>query len=698
MNFLHLLLEKTKIKKLSLRNGSLFFLLILFFIFYIEEKSIAKQNSIKLTSYEKEPYIGSNLKNNGYVSELIVEAFKRVGYNTSIDFYPLDKAKSLAKIGEVDGFFPSDASKSLNNVYVYSNPLPGDNIILLKKKSLKINYQINPRSLKKSLEALKKYEFGVVKGFTFSPDFDTAKFLNKQYAANDLQNIDKLMHNRIDFIVIDKLIATDIIIKQRPNYIGQLEVIRRSLANNLFHIAFSKNNKKYKQTQIDFNRGLKMITDDGTLEKILESHGLFSNKESSNEKIKLTIGTVSNIHILAMQRLSKDYEQNHPQIKLEWKIMDENTLRQRLLSDLLFSDGQFDILSIGAYETPIWGKNQWIIPIKNLPKSYNLSDILKPIYDTLSYQNNLYALPFYGESSMLFYRKDLFKKSGISMPKNPTYDDIFKFAKAIHDPSHNLYAICLRGVPGWGSNIAYFSTLVNTLGGRWFDEKWDTTIDTPEWHKAVKIYKDLLTQYGSPKPTEKNYGENFELFKEGHCGMWIDATVFAGALMDPKISKVANKVGFTNSPIAVTPKGSHWLWTWALAISASSKHQNEALKFITWATSPKYIDLVAKTDGWLSIPPGTRRSIYKNKEYRKQAPFADEVVQAIESANPNDQTLLPRPYSGIQFVAIPEFPAFGIKIGGLLANVISDKISADTALKEAQEFISEQMRASKYTK
>ena len=180
--------------------------------------------------------------------------------------------------------------------------------------------------------------------------------------------------------------------------------------------------------------------------------------------------------------------------------------------------------------------------------------------------------------------------------------------------------------------------------------------------------------------------------------MWIDATVFAGALLDQKVSKVANKIGFANAPISKTPKGSHWLWTWALAISTSSKHQIEAQKFITWATSPKYIDLVAKTDGWLSVPPGTRKSIYKNKDYRKQAPFADDVLQAIESANPNDQTLLPRPYSGVQYVAIPEFPAFGIKVGELLAEIILNKTTDDIALKEAQEFISEQMRASKYTK
>lgn len=256
----------------------------------------------------------------------------------------------------------------------------------------------------------------------------------------------------------------------------------------------------------------------------------------------------------------------------------------------------------------------------------------------------------------------------------------------------------MRGSPGWGANIAYFSTLVNTVGGRWFDENWKPTIDTQEWRQAMQIYKDLLTKYGPPNPWMHDYNTNLEMFQNGHCGMWIDATVFAAALIDPKLSKVSKQVGFANAPVAKTAKGSHWLWIWGLGIPTTSKLQNEAQKFITWATSPEYTELVSKKEGLLAVPPGTRSSIYKNNNYKAVAPFADITLNAIETANPKEQTLLPVPYSGIQYISIPEFPAIGIKVGELLSDVLAEKLTIEQALKEAQKFVTVQMRASGYVK
>lgn len=483
------------------------------------------------------------------------------------------------------------------------------------------------------------------------------------------------MHDRVDFAVIDKFTAADIIVKQRPNYIGKIEVIRPALAIHPFHIAFSKKIGEYKKIQTDFNRGLKLITDDGLLEKILNAHGMFTPIKAAQGKTKVTIGTVENNDMLVMQRLSKEFEKQNPKIEIEWRVMEENTLRQRLLSDFLIEDGQFDILTIGVYETPLWAKNNWLVPImgNKLPKSYKIDDVFKSVQNALSYKGKLYALPFYAESTMTFYRKDLFENAKLKMPINPTINDFFKFAKAIHRPDKKIYAICLRGLPGWGANTAIFHMILNTVGGRWFDMQWNTTIDTPEWRKAMQIYKDFLLKYGPPKPWELNYHENLGLFQKGNCGMWVDATVFASAVLDPRSSSVYKNVGFANAPIDVTPKGSHWLWVWSLAIPVSSKVKGEALKFITWATSPEYINLVAKTNGWLNIPPGTRISTYKNENYKKVAPFADFVLRAMETANPSEPTLLPVPYKGLPVIEIAEFPALGLKIGSLLGEVLSEK-------------------------
>jgi sorbitol/mannitol transport system substrate-binding protein len=427
----------------------------------------------------------------------------------------------------------------------------------------------------------------------------------------------------------------------------------------------------------------------------------------------LTIATVNNADMAIMQQLSTRFEEQNPDIKLDWQVFSENELRQSLAKSYLKQvgqsaeqrpsespppgEGQFDIVTIGTYDVPIWIKWGWLVPLKELPDSYDVEDLLESIREGLSGDGTLYALPFYGESSMTFYRTDLFQKAGIEMPANPTYEEIAGFAEAVHDPDNEVYGICLRGKIGWGENMAYVSTLVNTFGGRWFDEQWNTTIDTPEWKEAIGFYIDLLKNYGPPSATNNGYNENLQLFAQGHCGIWIDATVAAGYLADPANSVVADKVGFAPAPVAKTPKGSHWLWSWALAIPSSSKSPEAALKFLVWATSKDYIELVGRQKGWAAVPPGTRKSTYANPNYIEAAPFAEFVLGAIRSADPVDNTLQPTPYSGIQFVDIPEFQHIGTQVGQFVNAALTGKMSIDSALAAAQNATSQTMRWGGYT-
>ena len=547
-----------------------------------------------------------------------------------------------------------------------------------------------------ALLSLQKYNFGSVRGSSVSQAFDQNKHLKKQFVIKDLQNLDKLEAGRIDFAVIDKYSAADLMVNQRPHLIGKLEFMYPLLVSNSFHIAFSKKSKGYLQRQLAFNKGLKEITVDGTLDKILSKHGLFPSKNLKNGKVKLTIGTVNNAEMIVMRSLSGEFEKSHPNIELEWRVLDENTLRQRLLGDFAISDGQFDIMTIGAYEVPIWAKRGWLTALDNLPKSYDIDDLLEPVRDALSYQNKLYALPFYAESSMTFYRKDLFKKAGIKMSAHPTFDDIKRYAAAIHKPDQKTYGICLRGKAGWGENMALIGTMINAFGGQWFDLNWKPKINTLAWKNAISTYKDLLVNYGPPNPTLNGFNENRLLFSTGKCGIWIDATVAAGGFFNPQQSVIHDKVGFAPAPVAVSTKGASWLWTWAFAVPESSKNKKQAIQFITWATSKGYIEQVARQQGWASVPPGTRKSTYQNKNYRAVAPFSEFVLNAIEGATPLDSTLKKKPYTGIQFVGIPEFPAIGRQVGLNMVEVIKGDLSVDQALLISQKQVEEQMEKSGY--
>ncbi len=412
---------------------------------------------------------------------------------------------------------------------------------------------------------------------------------------------------------------------------------------------------------------------------------------------ELVVATVNNGHMIEMQKLTSHFEQAHPDIKLKWVTLEEGTLRSRVTTDIATKGGQFDVMTIGMYETPIWAKKGWLKELK-LGAAYDVDDLLPAMRSGLSVGGKLYAAPFYGESSMLMYRKDLTDKAGITFAERPTWEQVREAAAKIHDPSNGVYGICLRGKPGWGDNMAFLSTMVNSFGGQWFDMKWKPQLETKPWKDAVTLYVDLLTKYGPPGSSANSFNEILALYNEGKCGMWIDATIAASFITDPKQSKVADKVAFAQGPYSATQKGANWLWAWALAIPAGTKHADEAQKFVTWATSKDYINLVAKEKSWAAVPTGTRKSTYANPQFMKAAKFAEAEKKAIDSANPNDSTLPKSPYVGVQFAAIPEFQAIGLAVGQQMSAALAGQVSVDEALKTAQTAAGREMRKGGYYK
>ena len=410
----------------------------------------------------------------------------------------------------------------------------------------------------------------------------------------------------------------------------------------------------------------------------------------------LTIATVNNGQMIQMEQLSKVFEQQHPGIHLRFVTLEENVLRQRVTTDIATHGGQFDILTIGNYEVPIWAKQNWLVPFDDLPADYAVDDILPTIRSSVSNDGKIYGLPFYGESDMTLYRTDLFKKAGLTMPDHPTYTQIRQFADKLTDKSNQIYGICLRGKPGWGENMAYVTTLVTAMGGQYFDMHWHPTINTAAWRKALTYYDGIMKADGPPGASSNGFNENLALFTSGHCGMWIDATSAAGIVYDKKQSQVADEVGFAASPTGSFTGGPNWLWAWNLAIPTSSKQVGAAKTFIEWATSKPYLELVAKTDGWVTVPPGTRTSIYHDPNYTKVAPFASFVLEAIDDANPTGQTKNPRPYTGGQYVGIPQFQSIGTQVGQQVAATLTGAATIEQALAASQAATQRAIRQAGY--
>ncbi|MBP2301777.1 ABC transporter substrate-binding protein [Azospirillum picis] len=412
----------------------------------------------------------------------------------------------------------------------------------------------------------------------------------------------------------------------------------------------------------------------------------------------LSIATVNNGDMIRMQKLADHFTKAHPDITLNWVTLEENVLRQRVTTDIATKGGQYDILTIGTYEVPIWSKQNWLMPLDKLGANYDADDLLPSIRNGLTSDGKLYAAPFYGESSMVMYRKDLFEKAGLTMPEAPTWAFIGDAARKLTDKEQEVYGICLRGKAGWGENMAFLSAMANSFGARWFDMSWKPQFNTDPWKKTLTTYLGLMKDAGPRGASSNGFNENLALFQTGKCAMWIDATVAASFVSNPAQSKVADKVGYALAPDNGLGKRSNWLWAWNLAIPASSKKADAAQSFIAWATSKEYIDLVAKEEGWSNVPPGTRSSLYANPEYRKAAPFADLTLKSIQAADPLHPTVQEVPYTGVQFVAIPEFQGIGTAVGQAFSAALAGQMTADQALQSAQALATREMTKAGYIK
>ena len=413
----------------------------------------------------------------------------------------------------------------------------------------------------------------------------------------------------------------------------------------------------------------------------------------------LTIATVNNGDMVRMQGLSSAFTEETG-IELNWVVLEENTLRQNVTTDIATNGGQYDVMTIGTYEAPIWAKQGWLAPLDALSAdaAYDVDDILPAIRSGLSLDGKLYAAPFYGESSFIMYRKDLMEKAGLTMPEAPTWEFIGEAARAMTDRNADINGICLRGKAGWGENMAFLTAMSNSFGASWFDESWKPQFDQPEWKATLDTYLSLMADAGPTGASSNGFNENLTLFQQGKCGMWIDATVAASFVTNPTDSTVADQVGFALAPDNGLGKRGNWLWAWSLAIPASSQNAEAAEKFINWATNKDYLATVAAAEGWANVPPGTRTSLYENPEYQAAAPFAKMTLDSINSADPAKPTVKPVPYVGVQFVAIPEFAGIATNVGQLFSAALAGQMSADDALAQAQDATTRDMTRAGYIK
>src|SRR5438093_10068354 len=316
--------------------------------------------------------------------------------------------------------------------------------------------------------------------------------------------------------------------------------------------------------------------------------GAGGNGNSSQATI--TVAAVGNPQMLDLQKLVPECEKAHSDIQVKFVILPENQLRQQVTQDVATHSGRFDLSMIGTYEVPLWAKNGWIQNLASdvqKTSSYQPDDLIPGVAKALSYNGSLYAVPFYGESSFLMYRKDMLQQAGVTLSQSPTWDEVANAARKVNNPSKGVAGICLRGLPGWGEQLAPLDTVVNTFGGRWFDEQWNAQLNTQQWKDAVTFYINLIKQAGEPGAGNAGFVECLNAYNNGKVAMWYDATVGASNFT----GDAAANSGYALAPMKEKPY-SGWLWAWSLGMPTTSTKKDAAWAFASWATSQDYIKLV----------------------------------------------------------------------------------------------------------
>lgn len=396
---------------------------------------------------------------------------------------------------------------------------------------------------------------------------------------------------------------------------------------------------------------------------------------------------VNNPQMVDLQKLTAEHFTKQTGITVNYTVLPENDLRDKVSQEFTSQSGQYDVASLSNFEIPIYARAKWVAPLDGYiadDPGFDQADILAPMATSLSSEGKIYGQPFYGESSFLMYRKDVLAAKGLTMPEHPTWPEVADIAAALDGAQPDMSGICLRGQPGWGQVIAPLTTVVNTFGGTWFEEDWTPGVTAPPFKEAVNFYVDLVRKHGEKGAAQAGFTECLNNLMQGNSAMWYDATSAAGSL-EAKGSPVRGKIGYVAAPVVKT-KSSGWLYAWSWSIEEASTRKANAWKFISWASGKDYENLVGRTLGWSRVPAGKRASTYSNPDYlAASGAFAEPTRAAIESADPTNPGVQPRPAIGIQFVGIPEFPDLGTQVSLDISAAIAGQMSVDDALNRGQK-------------
>jgi len=366
-------------------------------------------------------------------------------------------------------------------------------------------------------------------------------------------------------------------------------------------------------------------------------------------------------------------------IKVNLEIIPYNELPQKAMLGFSQGSDQYDIIFNDMFiHGPGYVHNDFVLPLDGYladPKlnAYWDKDDLVPAYrDAGVINGKTYGVPVYGESTFLMYRKDIFEKHGISLPKK--LDELVETARTVQELEKDMFGITLRGQQGIHAVYVWCGFLWG-YGGRWFDENGKLDLATPEAIRATEVYATLLNQYGPPGYSNFGWQENRLTFQQGKAAMTIDATVNGAFAEAPAESAIVGKVGYIPVPKGVEDGhgGPCSLAVHGLFINKFGKNPEAAFLFATWAVSK---DVQTKA---FAIEPNSGISSIGAMESplfaEKYGAFKEGMLAALSVSNPD---YLP---------SVPQSAEIIDHVGAALSQVLAGRKTAEQAMKDVNTLV-----------
>lgn len=227
--------------------------------------AFADAPTVTLATLNWEPYVNEEVVDGGFTTEIVRQAFERAGYQVDITYMPWIRVLSEVENGAFDAMYPAYYSESRSRVYALSTPIASGPLVLCKLADRPLRYR--------SLEDLKPFRIGVVRGYVNTADFDNAHYLDKRIVNSDKQNLLKVLTGRIDLAVVDMYTAQQIIDTAIPQAKGKLDFMKPPLEVKPLYVGFSKNRDGYRQRLEAFNQALREMINEGLVQKIYNEHG-----------------------------------------------------------------------------------------------------------------------------------------------------------------------------------------------------------------------------------------------------------------------------------------------------------------------------------------------------------------------------------------------------------------------------------------